>query len=110
MITKRLRISLLVGAILGIFCIIGVGYRQGYSGNALFLFAMWYNRIIMGLVIGLAGNWLKDRYIIRGLILGTLVTTAFYFSTEFRDWPGFLAGVGYGVIIDYFATKYSQSI
>lgn len=107
MLTKRLRISLLVGAILGIFCIIGVGYRQGYSGNGLFLFAMWYNRIIMGLAIGLAGDWLKNRYIIRGLILGTLITAAFFFSTGFRDWLGFFAGIGYGVIIDYLATKYS---
>lgn len=107
MLTKRLKISLFVGAILGIFCIIGVGYRQGYAGNELYLFAMWYNRIIMGLVIGLAGKWLDNRYIIRGLILGTLVTTAFFLSTAFRDWPGFLAGIAYGVIIDYFATKYS---
>jgi hypothetical protein len=107
MLTKRLRLSLFVGAILGIFCIIGVGYRQGYAGNELYLFAMWYNRIIMGLVIGLAGNWMKKRYILRGLILGTLVTTAFYLSTGFRDLPGFLAGIAYGVIIDYIATKYS---
>ncbi|HMA59601.1 MAG TPA: hypothetical protein VKN64_04840 [Halanaerobiales bacterium] len=107
MLTKRLKIAVGVGAILGIFCIIGVGYRQGYAGNGLYLFAMWYNRIIMGLLIGFAGNWMKDRYIIRGLILGTLVTTAFFLSTAFRDWPGFLAGIAYGVIIDYFATKYS---
>lgn len=107
MLTKRLKISLAVGAVLGVFCIIGVGYRQGYTGNELYLFAMWYNRIIMGLLIGFAGNWLDDRFVIRGLILGTLVTTAFFFSTAFRDWPGWLAGVAYGVIIDYFATKYS---
>ncbi len=107
MLTKRLKISLAVGAVLGVFCIIGVGYRQGYAGNELYLFAMWYNRIIMGLLIGFAGNWLDDRFVIRGLILGTLVTTAFFFTTAFRDWPGWLAGVAYGVIIDYFATKYS---
>jgi hypothetical protein len=107
MITKRLKISITVGAILGVFCIIGVGYRQGYAGNSLFLFAMWYNRVIMGLIIGLAGHWMAKRYILRGLILGTLVTSAFFFSTSFRDWPGFFAGIAYGVIIDYIATKYS---
>ncbi len=107
MVNQRLKNSILTGALLGVFCIIGVGYRQGYSGNGVYLFAMWYNRIIMGMMIGLAGNWLKDRFVIRGLILGTLVTTAFFLSTGFKDVYGFLAGIAYGVIIDFIATKYS---
>ncbi|MBS3811463.1 MAG: hypothetical protein KGY44_06340 [Halanaerobiales bacterium] len=107
MVNQRIKKSVLTGAVLGVFCIIGVGYRQGYSGNGLYLFAMWFNRIIMGMMIGLAGNWLKGKFVTRGLILGTLVTAAFFLSTGFRDVPGFLAGIAYGVIIDYIATKYS---
>ena len=51
---KRLIISLLTGAILGVFCIIGISLRMGFIGNELFILSTWINRIIIGLVIGLA--------------------------------------------------------
>ena len=108
---KRLTIALIAGAILGVFCIIGVGWRLGFTGNEMYLFAMWYNRVVMGLLIGLASQ-LKiiksdKNYLIRGLILGIIVTLAITFSTNFKDIPSFFAGIAYGVIIDFVATKYS---
>ena len=45
--------------------------------------------------------------ILRGLIIGTLVTTAIFLSTSFKDIPSYLAGVAYGIIIDYVSTRYS---
>ena len=109
---RRLVISIGLGAILGVFCIIGVGLRIGYQGNEIFLIAMWYNRVIMGLIIGFANdlNISKTPYntIVRGALLGLLVTSAIFLSSEFRDLPSFLAGILYGVIIDYFASKYSS--
>ena len=51
---KRLIISIGTGAVLGIFCIIGVTIRLGFEGNELFIFTSWINRIIIGLAIGLA--------------------------------------------------------
>jgi hypothetical protein len=108
---KRLTVGILMGAFLGIFCIIGVGLRIGFEGNKLFLFSMWYNRVVMGLVIGLAGGlrFVDSKYnvIFRGFVLGLVVTTAIMFTSEFRDWPSFFAGVAYGVIIDWVATRYS---
>lgn len=111
MMKKRLTVSLITGALLGIVCIIGVGIRTGkLGGNGLFLLAMWYNRVVMGLMIGLAGGWqLVDgawnRYL-RGGLLGFLVSLAIFLSTGLRDVPAFLAGIVYGLIIEYVAGRY----
>ncbi|MFW6018031.1 MAG: hypothetical protein ACOCPX_04360 [Halapricum sp.] len=108
---RRLTIGILTGAFLGIFCILGVGLRTGFAGNELFLLAMWYNRVILGLVIGLAGGIrLVDsdyNVFLRGLLLGLVVSLAITLTSEFRDWPSFFAGIAYGVIIDWVATRYS---
>jgi len=110
---KRLAIGLVMGAILGVFCIVGVGLRVGFEDNRLFLLAMWYNRVVMGLVIGLAGGLRlvdsKHNVLVRGFVLGLVVTTAITLSSEFRDWPSFFAGLAYGVIIDWVATRYGSA-
>lgn len=103
-LTGRVKTALGSGFVLGIVCLIGVGSRVGWE--FLFLMAMWYNRVLMGLVIGIADGWLKDHFILRGLLLGTSISFAFYFSTGFRDLPGFLAGMVYGILIDFLATRY----
>jgi len=108
---KRVVIAIITGAILGIFCIIGVGTRLGFAGNEMFLLATWYNRVIMGLVIGFAGSWQffkgKNNPLARGLVLGFVISLALFLSTELRDPIGFGAGIVYGIIIDYVATKYA---
>jgi hypothetical protein len=110
-IQKRLIIALLTGAGLGILCIIGVGGRLGFAGNELFLLATWYNRLLMGLVIGLAGSWQlsksKSNPLIRGVVLGLIISLALFLSTELKDPVGFLAGIVYGIIIDFIASKYA---
>jgi hypothetical protein len=116
---KRLGIAVLSGALLGIVCIIGVGVRipGGYLANIVFLIGMWYNRVIMGLVIGLAdeiviikgdNNRMWANSIIRGIVFGFLVSLAIFLSTEFRDLLSFFAGIVYGLIIDLVATAFSR--
>ena len=110
---KRITVSVLTGAFLGIFCIIGVGTRIGFNGNIVYLIGMWYNRVIMGLLVGLSGemNLIEkhnENTILRGAIIGLLVTTAILLSTSFKDIPSFFAGIIYGIIIDYVSTKYSK--
>ncbi len=109
---RRAIIGVLAGALLGILCIVGVGWRIGFEGNWMFLFAMWYNRVVMGLLIGLAYDvkLIKSdkNFIVRGLILGLVMTLAITFTSEFRDWPSFFAGLAYGPIIDWVATKYGK--
>ena len=109
---RRLAVGIGVGAVLGVFCIIGVGLRIGFEGTKLYLFAMWYNRVVMGLVIGLAGGLQfvdsERNVLVRGFFLGLVVTTAIALTSEFRDWPSFFAGIAYGVIIDWVATRYGE--
>ena len=109
---KRIQISIIAGALLGVLCIVGVGFRVGFSGNWPFLFSMWYNRVLMGVLIGFAGGLkiVKSKFNIylRGFVLGLLVTSAHAFSTGFRDIPSFFAGLAYGLIIDFLASKYDR--
>ncbi len=106
---NRMIASIAAGAALGVLCIIGVGGRLGFSGNVLFLGAMWYNRLLMGLTIGVAGAWMEGRPMTRGLILGTAVSGAFFLSTGFRDPLGFAAGMLYGIIIDAIASRFASA-
>ncbi|MBU1144037.1 MAG: hypothetical protein KKH92_10405 [Firmicutes bacterium] len=104
--SKRLIIGLTTGAILGVFCIIGAQVRFGATLSAAYLFSFWYNRVIMGLVIGLfASNYKLRVLLLRGAIVGALVSLAFYSATEFNDLVGFLAGIAYGVIIEFVLYK-----
>ncbi len=109
---KRIIISILLGAFLGVLCIMGVGSRVGYSGNEVFLFAMWYNRLVMGIMIGLISDFklLKNFWneVLRGAFVGAIISSAIYFSTEFRDLPALFAGILYGIIIDTVATRMSR--
>ena len=110
MLKPRMKTSIIIGALLGIICIIGVGFRLGYRDNIVYLIGMWYNRLLMGIVIGLVADKRRITVILRGALLGSIVSIAFFISTEFRDPVALIAGIGYGIIIDYAATNYSHKI
>ena len=98
---KRLLNAIIAGAILGVFCIIGAYYRSGNTATYGELFSLWYNRIIIGLVIG--APWMKTtkiKTLLRGALLGLLVSFAFYSYTGFQDHISFAAGIIYGLIIE----------
>jgi hypothetical protein len=107
---KRIVLATSLGAVLGIFCILGASGRVGgWKGNEILLIGLWYNRVIMGLLIGFAGElelfkkgnnskWVNT--ILRGAIFGLLVSLQFYLSTVFLDLLSFLAGIMYGIVID----------
>ena len=98
---KRLMIAIITGAILGVFCIIGAFVRSDMNLELYYLFSFWFNRLLMGLVIGLASRPANTKVcILRGIIFGGLVSFAFYSSTHFYDLTGFLAGLMYGIIIE----------
>ena len=115
---KRIGISTLFGAILGIFCILGASGRiGGWTGNEILLIGLWYNRVIMGLLIGFAGdlylikteNHLKwANTALRGAILGFLITLQFYLSTNLLDLPTFLVGIVYGIVLDLLSTLFTR--
>ena len=108
MFTKRMLVCLASGAILGVICIVGALVRSGFKSDAILLFSLWYNRLLMGLVIGAAWKNLSLLKVLgRGAILGLIVSFAFYSSTGFNDLISFLAGIAYGIIIEYVAFKFA---
>jgi len=110
MITKRLLACLLAGALLGVLCIIGAQLRSGFEKEAVYLFAFWYNRVIMGLAIGLApGSPDLGKVLVRGAVIGIVVSFAFFVSTGLEDIIGLLVGVVYGIIIEYAGYKFGAS-
>lgn len=103
---KRLLVSVLMGAILGVVCIIGAQVRYDVDLDGWYLFSFWFNRVLIGVVIGLLvteKNPLK--LLVRGLVVGLFVSFAFYSSTNFFDPVGFIAGGIYGIIIEFVAKK-----
>ena len=99
--TKRFKLSLIGGAVLGIVCVVGAYLRSGGTASPTFIFALWFNRVIIGLVVGAPWDTTnKTKNLLRGAILGLLVSFAFYSSTGFEDPISFIAGVVYGVILE----------
>jgi uncharacterized membrane protein len=98
---KRMKVALIGGALLGLLCVVGAYIRSGYTASPGFVFSLWYNRVIIGLVVG--APWLKtdrSKALIRGALLGLMVSFAFYSSTGFEDHVSFFAGILYGVILE----------
>ena len=88
-------------------------FAGAYLENLFYLMGMWYNRVTMGLVIGLAGGILivqrenpksLANAALRGLILGIVISSAIYLSDAYQDLMSLFAGFAYGVIIDVVAT------
>ena len=109
---KRIVLSILTGAILGIFCILEASVRIGWQGNQLLIFALWYNRLIMGLLIGLAGNLIIIKqdwnWVFRGASLDLVVSAAYFFTSGAVDWVSLFAGVVYGVIIEFVLKRFAS--
>lgn len=111
--TKRLIVGIVMGMILGIFCILGVSQRiPTYVFNDVsYLAAAWYNRVIMGIIIGLAGDLelikgsKTTNSILRGAIIGAIVSLEFGLFGQTLEILFVFAGVMFGVINDFITTK-----
>lgn len=105
--TKRLKLALIGGAVLGIVCVVGASLRSGGIASPTFIFALWFNRVIIGLAVGAPWQTTsRNKSLLRGAIIGLLVSLAFYSSTNFRDPISFIAGVAYGVILEAFLSRF----
>lgn len=98
---KRLILGLVLGSVLGVICILGANLRSPEPLENWYMFAFWFNRFLMGFVFSLLpSNISLTKKIIRGVLVGLLVSFAFYSATNFYDLPGFIVGGLYGVIIE----------
>ncbi len=106
---KRMIVALLAGALLGVVCILGASLRYQGSLEVSYLFAFWFNRLLMGFVIGVI-DWpiSLSKRLARGAIVGLFVSFAFYSATDFMDLTGFLVGAVYGVIIEYVTFRFAK--
>ncbi len=115
---KRLIIALAIGALCGLFCAYGTSQLDpeaigipGFEITFALLAATFYNRLLIGLVIGLAGGIVLvsgklANAALRGAILGAIVTVAISFYGGAEILIAF--GIVYGIIIDVVATKFSE--
>jgi len=104
--TKRLKLALIGGAVLGIVCVVGAYLRSGGAASPTFIFALWFNRVIIGLAVGAPWNTTnRNKSLLRGAIIGLLVSFAFYSSTDFQDHISFIAGGVYGVILESWLSR-----
>ncbi|MCF7924427.1 MAG: hypothetical protein K9L64_04870 [Candidatus Izimaplasma sp.] len=106
---RRLIIGVITGAILGVICVLGAQVRSGFGLSFSYLFVFWFNRVLLGLFIGLLSSKMTlDKLLIRGAIIGLIVSFSFYSATDFNDFVGFFAGIIYGVIIEYTAYRFKK--
>ena len=113
---KRLGISTITGAILGVVCILGAVQRipGNFSDNLEYLMGIWAMRVILGITIGLAGTmtffrgekWqLWVNALIRGLLFGLIFSVAILLIDPFKDYSTFAAGIAYGPVTDLITTS-----
>jgi len=104
--TKRMKTALIGGALLGLICVVGAYVRSNFTASPDFVFALWYNRVIIGLAVG--APWMvttRNKALLRGALLGLLVSFAFYSATGFTDPVSFLAGLVYGVLLEWWLSR-----
>jgi hypothetical protein len=99
--SKRMKEALIGGALLGIICVVGAYIRSGSTASPVFVVSLWYNRVIIGLAVGAPWKATStSKALLRGAILGLLVSFAFYSATGFQDPISFVAGIVYGAILE----------
>jgi hypothetical protein len=110
---KRMLISLIVAALCGVFCAYWTSGVEipGFEVTIPYLLTIFYNRLLMGFVIGLAGGIriLKKEFlnsIIRGIIIGAIVSIGISFYGG--AFAFISAGIVYGAITDILATKFDN--
>jgi hypothetical protein len=108
MYQKRLIICLIGGVTSAIICVSG-GFLLGLITNFTLsvLATSIANRILIGFVIGIS-NW-KTNYLFHGAVIGLVVSLSTSIGSIADDMLGFtlytLAGIVYGMLIEYLATK-----
>ncbi len=113
---KRILVATGLGMILGVICVIGQAQRgpvDPLPNTVIYLLGAWYNRVLIGIMIGLAGDitiyktsthWMNSA--IRGAIIGLLLSTAFGLLSQSLELLYFFAGILWGIIIDVVTTRF----
>lgn len=117
---KRLIISVILGIVFGILCGSGAFILlQGITeipNLTMYIAGAFYNRIIIGFLVGFAEELKiykeKDNIInsiIRGAILGIIVSSGFAFFNVYVNLLFFIMGIIFGIGNDVISTRFSSS-
>jgi hypothetical protein len=109
---KRMCLSLLLAGFFGVGCAYGTSTAviPGFTVTMPYLLTIFYGRLLMGLIIGLAGGVvlmkgaLKNAAV-RGAIIGAVCSIGISFYGGAAIF--ITAGIVYGIITDVVATKLS---
>jgi hypothetical protein len=100
---RRIVLAILLGLLCGLFCMWTTSETSSNPISFTALLAVGYNRIILGLVVGLSGK-LMIRPVLRGAIIGIFISLEIALPSLNSWFFGFvaymLAGIVYGIIID----------
>ena len=114
--SKRMIITLTLGALAGVTCAIGtlIGNNPIFQISLMYLIYLWYNRLMLGFVIGIADNVRIINHdlgnsIIRGALIGAILSIILVIIPGLAAYSFILAGVVFGIIIDLVATKLAPS-
>jgi hypothetical protein len=105
---KRLLICITGGIIAGIICSVG-GHLSGNISEFSFFpeAGTFFNRLMLGFFIGISR--LKINYLMHGMLIGFLVSLTSSIPFLEDGITGFMfftaAGIIYGLLIEFFATK-----
>ena len=120
MTLKRLIFAILFGVIFSLLCMTGVYFLVPETSlipnKILYMAGAFYNRIIMGVLIGFASELkiIKDKdntlnSIVRGAILGIVVSVGFAFLQAYTNINFFIMGIIFGLLNDFITTKLTKS-
>lgn len=112
----RMIVCLILGAIAGLICAWGTSTAP-ISKSILtigFLIYIWYNRLILGFIIGYADKIKIIKHelgnsIVRGAILGAILSVILIVIPGLAAVSYLYAGIIYGIIIDLIATKFAPT-
>ena len=100
---NRIIKGLLGGGLLGLICVVGVSVRSQGEASKTFIFALWYNRVLLGIIMGAPWRKIsKLHQVLRGGFFGLLVSFSFYAATGFSDVISFFAGIVYGIVLELY--------
>ena len=110
MLAKRLVIATILGVLCGLFCMYGtIAKFPEFATDTLFLAGIVYNRALIGIVIGIAGN-IDRNPVIRGAVIGVVVSMAMAIFSADGMLPLLGFGLVYGVLIDVVTSKLEDRI
>ncbi|MBD3253484.1 MAG: hypothetical protein GF383_00245 [Candidatus Lokiarchaeota archaeon] len=112
----RMAICLVLGAIAGVICAIGTATAPipAELRTIEFLLYVWYNRLMLGFILGFADNItiIKNDYgnvIIRGAVIGGVFSLLMVIPAGISAISYLYAGIIFAIIIDLIATKFGGS-